>query len=84
MTDRTEIRQSLINSLRELTPHVVVRDDDGKRDLQELGLDSLDVNGLLLSIQETYDILVSDEELQTLVCLDDYVEFIAARNERGR
>lgn len=74
-----DIRQSLIEFLSELVPNIVVHDGDEQRTLEDLGLDSLDVSGFLLKIEETYEIRITDEDFKSLVCLDDYVGIIERR-----
>lgn len=75
--NREDIQQSLVEFVRELVPKLAIRSGDERRELQDLGLDSLDVNGLLLKIQENYNLIITDEQLESLSSLSDYSEFIA-------
>ena len=48
--------------------------------LTEAGLDSLDVSNFLLMIEETYDIKIPDEDLDTLNTLDEIVAYVNGKS----
>jgi acyl carrier protein len=46
---------------------------------EEAGLDSLDTSSLLLAVQETYDLNISDDDADKLDTIRKVVDYIAAR-----
>ncbi|WP_258162745.1 acyl carrier protein [Rhizobium sp. TH2] len=48
-------------------------------DFEEAGLDSLDTASLLLAIQETYDVDISDDDANELTTIRKVVDYMAAR-----
>jgi acyl carrier protein len=46
---------------------------------EEAGLDSLDTSSLLLAVQETYDLDISDDDANELDTIRKVVDYIAAR-----
>ncbi|WP_108682488.1 phosphopantetheine-binding protein [Methyloceanibacter sp. wino2] len=77
MTD-DHIYQGLTEILGEIAPTVEVSNEKLDAPLADLGLDSLDVSGLLLGIEDKFDLKISDEEAETLNSLRDYHAFIVA------
>jgi len=45
--------------------------------VDDLGADSLDLVELIMSMEEEFDIEISDEEAETLVTVKDVLEYIA-------
>ena len=50
--------------------------DAEKIDMDDLGVDSIDTVELIMAVEETYDITISDKEAQELKTVADVVEFI--------
>ena len=73
------IRKSLLEILAEIAPTVTVPQDQDARSLVDLGLDSLDVSGLLLGIEDKFGLKIPDDEADHLVTLNDYKAYIAER-----
>ena len=44
--------------------------------VRDLGVDSIDTVELIMAVEETYDITISDKEAQELKTVGDVVEFI--------
>ncbi|MEE0547447.1 MAG: acyl carrier protein [Peptococcaceae bacterium] len=44
--------------------------------VRDLGVDSIDTVELIMAVEETYDITISDKEAQELKTVADVVEFI--------
>ena len=49
---------------------------------KELGADSLDILQLLMKIEDTYGIVVPDEELAGLVTVKDVVDFLEKQQKK--
>lgn len=49
--------------------------------VRDLGVDSIDTVELIMAVEETYDITISDDDAQTLKTVSDVVEFIEERLE---
>ncbi len=47
--------------------------------VNDLGADSLDLVELIMSMEELFDIEISDDEAEKLVCVKDAVAYIEAR-----
>lgn len=47
----------------------------------EMELDSLDVVDCIMSIEDEFDIVIKDEELQTVSTLGELVEIVKVKNE---
>jgi acyl carrier protein len=77
--NETDICSALIAMLKELSPSVDFDMGKAGQPLTELGYDSLDVAGLLLKIEERYDIQVSEQDAGRISSIDDAVKFIAAK-----
>ena len=73
------VKEELKNIIREQVPHAVVTDEKSfERPFQELGVDSLDVMTVFLSVQEKFgleEIPDADiERLKTPSLLAEYIE----------
>jgi acyl carrier protein len=51
----------------------------GSRILDDLGADSLDVVELVMALEETFDIIVPDEDAEGLETVADVQAYVAAR-----
>ena len=49
---------------------------------KDLGADSLDILQLLMKIEDTYGIVIPDEELAGLVTVKDVVEFLEKQQKK--
>ncbi|WP_295126340.1 acyl carrier protein [Ruminococcus sp.] len=48
---------------------------------EDLGADSLDVVDLVMSIEESFDLEIPDEEVENIKTVGDIVKFIEAKTE---
>jgi acyl carrier protein len=85
MSTRETLRTTLLNLLEEeMGESVQLPDDD--QDLREsLGLDSVDVVGLVMRIERQYKVRLATEELAAVKCVGDLLDLmevkLAARPE---
>ncbi|MEE0435952.1 MAG: acyl carrier protein [Peptococcaceae bacterium] len=49
--------------------------------VRDLGVDSIDTVELIMAVEETYDITISDDDARDLKTVGDVVEFIEERLE---
>jgi len=77
MIDRNDIfarvRQVIIETI-DAPPHMIRRDATLRSDL---GADSLDSLEIVMALEETFDIRLTDEAAERLRTVDDLVNFIA-------
>ncbi|MEZ5922806.1 MAG: phosphopantetheine-binding protein [Hyphomicrobiaceae bacterium] len=76
---RSELMQKLVSMLMDIAPAVEISPEKSSVNLEELGYDSLDQSGLLLSIDEQLGVKIEDSEVQGLRTLDDYAALLASR-----
>ena len=62
------IAEKLSVDIEEVIPEASFVDD--------LGADSLDLVELIMSMEEEFDIEISDEDAENLVCFKDVIEYI--------
>jgi acyl carrier protein len=48
-----------------------------KRLVDDLGIDSLDLVGVFLSIQDKYDVVIEDDDVPTLLRVSDLAAYVA-------
>jgi acyl carrier protein len=68
------VRQGLLDWLGSDQPHDDIT--EGSRLREDLGLSSLRVVDLVVSIEDEFDIAITDEDLASLVTLRDVIEVI--------
>lgn len=51
--------------------------DADKRLVDDLGIDSLDLVGVLLSIQDKYDVVIDDDDVPKLLRVSDLAAYVA-------
>ncbi|MDO4945427.1 MAG: acyl carrier protein [Ruminococcus sp.] len=72
-----KIREIIVDQLDveedKVVPEASIQDD--------LGADSLDVVDLVMSIEESFDIEIPDEEVENIKTVGDIVKFIEAKTE---
>jgi acyl carrier protein len=73
----TEIEKTVRELLSEVKDGLSYDNTSLDRDLGEAGLDSLDIATLLLSVQEHYDINISDDDAEQLDTIGKLVDYIA-------
>ncbi len=84
MMDRESIRQTLLAYLEDdmgepiasLADEVTIRDD--------LGLDSVDVVGLVMSAERQFRVRLATEELTAIVTVGDMLDLLQSKLEAGQ
>ena len=72
-----EIRKIMQDYLGEL----VVKDMSFESDLKvDLGMDSMDILYVVFIVQNTFDIEISDDEMNTFITVADMVKAVEAKN----
>ena len=76
------LEASLVNDVIEvvrksgkLAPTVQI--DASKRLVEDLGIDSLDLVGVFLEIQDKYDVVIDDDDVPTLLKVSDLAAYVA-------
>lgn len=80
MTDEADITERLKQVIVDL--HGNHPKDEVKlesRFTEDLGFDSLDVVELMMAVEDEFDLMISDEEAETLKSVGDAVRFIKER-----
>jgi len=71
----------VVRSAGRLAPSVAV--DADKRLVDDLGIDSLDLVGVFLSIQDKYDVVIEDDDVPTLLRVSDLAAYVARNRSRA-
>lgn len=75
-----ETREALLSKLLEVVnrnwPSTVAMTDDLDATFADMGLDSLDVSSLVLAVEERFSVTISDEQLDTMVSINDIADFL--------
>ena len=77
-----QLRGRLVSSLG-LDPDTTAVTLDS-RIREDLGLSSLKTVDLIISLEDSYDIAITDDELATLATLRDVVELVVRKSSAGR
>ncbi len=64
----------VVREAGKVQPHLVV--DPDKRLVDDLGIDSLDLVGVLLSIQDRYDVVIEDDDVPSLKRVADLADYV--------
>jgi len=68
---------SLVRSVAKLP--AAARIDPESRLVEDLGIDSLDLVGVFVKIQDEYDVLIDDDDVASLRTVEDLAAFIGKR-----
>lgn len=68
---------------REVPGAQLAGDGDIARPMREIGIDSVDTMMVLLAVQETLGVVISDEDLAGLRSVSDLIELVDARRADG-
>jgi len=69
-------RDDVIAIIKGVSSSVRAGDSDHGKPLKEIGVDSLDLSGILLEIEEKFGIKIPDEDIARLETIDRIVEYI--------
>ncbi len=72
MVQRSEV-ETIIKSV---SSSARVADPDRSKTLREIGIDSLDLSGILLEIEERFRIKIPDQDIERLETIDKLVEYV--------
>ena len=73
-----EVAQA-VRSAAKVPPQVVIT--DSSRLIEDLNIDSLDLVGVLLQIQDHFDIIIEDDAIPSLRSVSDLADYVA--RQRG-
>jgi acyl carrier protein len=67
----------LVRTVAKIDPEIVLNPESNL--VEDLGVDSLDLVGVYLQIQDHYNVVVSEDDMPTLVSLGDLTQYVADR-----
>jgi len=70
------VKEMIIASGAEMSSDVEI---DMSTEFEAVGLDSLDMFGLLSEIDERYSVVISDDEADKFLCFGDVINFLTER-----
>ena len=76
MTNQQSIIQNLVNQLKNIKPTLPAEWEPTDHFKNVLGLDSLELVEFVARIEQHYRILVPDEDLEKMICLDAVVHYV--------
>lgn len=76
---QTEIKDALMAMLQDVAPLNETSSGSEDQPLDSLGYDSLDLASFLLMIEEKMAVKISDDEVERLATLNDYVDLLSKR-----
>jgi acyl carrier protein len=81
MTDSTLVAEvaRIVRQAAKVPPHLAI--DADSRLVEDLAIDSLDLVGVLLAIQDHFDIAIEDDDVPSLRRVVDLAEYVA--KDRG-
>lgn len=68
-----KVKEIIMDQLSISDPDMVTMDTT----LEDLGADSLDMVEVIMAIEDEFDIQIRDEDLETLKCVADLVDYIS-------
>ena len=78
---KDEIFAEIRKIMQDYLGEIVVKDMSFESDLKvDLGMDSMDILYVLFIIQNTYDIEISEEEMNSFITVADVVNAVEAKN----
>ncbi len=77
MTIETKVRKVIAEKIPDIDIEDVVPEASL---IEDLGADSLTIVELIMSMEEIFDIEIDDEAAQTLITVQDAIDFIKARS----
>ena len=66
-----------VRSSAKVSPQVLITADS--RLIEDLAIDSLDLVGVLVAVQDRYDVMIDDDDLTRLLRVIDLAEYVARR-----
>ena len=72
---------AVVRAAGKLPPDLTI--DAEKRLVDDLGIDSLDLVGVFLKIQDQYDVVIEDDDVPNLLRVSDLAAYIARNRSRA-
>jgi acyl carrier protein len=69
-------RDEVVTIIRSVSSSTKVDDDEYQKKLKDIGIDSLDLSGILLEIEEKFKIKIPDQDIERLETIDKIVEYV--------
>jgi acyl carrier protein len=79
MPDREMIRQTLVELLEKETGNKPESVDDPVNLREQLGLDSLDLVGVVMQVENRFRIRLTHQELEKVACVGDLLNLLEAK-----
>jgi acyl carrier protein len=79
MQDRESIRASLVTYLEDDLGAPLATFDDDVNIREELGLDSVDIVGLVMQVERQFRIRLASEELETIIKVGDLLDLLETK-----
>ena len=77
--DREALRQSMLQKLEEDTGEKFEKLDDSKNLRTDLGIDSVDLLQLVISIQSEYGIVLTSKDLEKVVLVGEFIDLVQSK-----
>ena len=71
---------SLIEVIKQAVPHLPLVIDDTNKSFEAYGLDSIDTSAIFMGVEEAYNIVISDKQLEDLACVNDILKLLATQS----
>ncbi len=69
-------RSDVESIIRSVSGSANFSDSDHATKLRDIGVDSLDLSGILLEVEEKYGVKVPDEDINRLQTIDNIVDYV--------
>lgn len=76
MKIKKDFMLSLMESIENSWPITIDKTGDLSANLLDLGLDSLDVSSLILSVEERFSVTITDDELEAINSINDIATIV--------
>ena len=72
-----DTKETVINIITSVCSSLKVGVEDHDKSLKDLGVDSLDLSGILLEIEEKFGIKIPDSDIEHLTSINSIVAYIS-------
>jgi acyl carrier protein len=76
-----DIKNDIVGIVKSVCTSVRIGTDDYDKSLKDTGVDSLDMSGILLELEEKYRIKIPDEDIEQLKTVNIIVDYIKGRSK---
>ena len=74
-----ELRNEIVEIINKVCISIVLETSDFAKPLSDVNIDSLDLSGILLAIEEKYKIRIPEEAIDGLDSINSIVEYVKDR-----